>query len=120
MSATTKLMGLLTGLSAVAVIGVSVAQGVEPHDYIKNPAIGAGQQSTFHTGMGETGLPPINEQAAVAVIVQEPVVAVAPEPAPVVAQAPEPVPQTTTMGAAPAPVEAAPTPVTPAPRADRN
>lgn len=120
MSTTTKLMGLLTGLSAVAVIGVALAQGVEPHDYIKNPALGAGQQSTFHTGMGETGLPPVNEQARVAVIVTEPVVAVAPAPAPApvyVAAAPV---ETTTMGAAPAPVEAAPTPMAPRRRADRN
>ena len=118
MSATTKLMGLFAGLSAVAVISVAVAQGVEPHDYIKNQALGAGQQSTFHTGMGETGLPPINEQARVAVIVTEPVVAVVPAPAPVyVAAAPV---ETTMMGAAPAPVEAAPTPMAPRRRADRN
>ncbi|MBI2772461.1 MAG: hypothetical protein HYX47_22770 [Burkholderiales bacterium] len=119
MSATTKILGLLTGASAVAVISVAFAQGVEPHDYIKNPALGAGQQSTYHTGMGETGLPPVNEAARVAVIIQEPVVAVAPAPVETVAVAPAPV-ETTTMGAgpAPAPVEAAPAPKRV--RADRN
>ncbi|MEP6791583.1 MAG: hypothetical protein ABI907_09445 [Ramlibacter sp.] len=119
MSTTTKILGLLTGASAVAVISVAFAQGVEPHAYIKNPALGAGQQSTFHTGMGETGLPPINEQVRTAVIVTEqPVAVVAPEPAPVEQVAAAPV-ETTTMGAGPAPVEMTPTPA-PAPRADRN
>ena len=119
MSVTSKIMGLIAGVSAVGVIGVAVAQGVEPNDLIPSLAIGAGQQSTYHTGMGETGLPPINEAARVAVIIQEPVVAVAPAPVETVAVAPAPV-ETTTMGAgpAPAPVEAAPAPKRM--RADRN
>ena len=43
MSATTKIVGLIAGLSAVAAIGVAVAQGVPPNPYIANPALGAGQ-----------------------------------------------------------------------------
>src|SRR3972149_1173150 len=56
MSAFTKCAGLLAGLSTVAVIGVAVAQGQPPNPMITNHAIGAGQQSTHVTPMGETGV----------------------------------------------------------------
>jgi hypothetical protein len=120
MSALTKCAGLLAGLSTVAVIGVAVAQSEPPNPLITNPAIGAGQQSTHITPMGETGvLAPLDEMRTTATITREPQVAQvapAPEPAPV-AQAPaEPAPaeSTVAMGNAPEPAPA------PAKRADRN
>lgn len=119
MSAFTKCAGLLAGLSTVAVIGVAVAQSEPPNPYVTNPAIGAGQQSTHVTPMGETGvLTHPGEMRTAATITREPEVAQvapapepAPAPAPVAAApapAPEPVaaapaPSTTTMGAAPEP-----------------
>jgi len=130
MTVLTKFAGLLAGVSAVAVIGVAVAQSEPPNPLITNPAIGAGQQSTHVTPMGETGvLAPIGgevrsatitrqpEVAAVAPPAPEPVAA-APEPAPepvAAAPAPEPAPTTVAMGAAPEP---APAPVRV--RRDRN
>jgi len=123
MSATTKVVGLIAGLSAVAAIGVAVAQGVPPNPYIVNPAMGAGQQSTHMTSMGETGVPGLIDPVRTAVIVRQQEVAVA--PAPVVAE-PAPAPVVTaqtetapaaTMGAAPEP---APAPVERVARADRN
>ena len=120
MSALTKCAGLVAGVSAVAVIGVAVAQSEPPNPLVTNPAIGAGQQSTHLTPMGETGvLAPLGEITTAATITRQPEVAsVAPapaaaEPAPApapVAQAPEPAP-TTSMGAAPEPqLEPAPAP----------
>jgi hypothetical protein len=123
MSAFTKCAGLLAGLSTVAVLGVAVAQSEPPNPYITNPAIGAGQQSTHMTPMGETGvLTHPGELRTAAIVRQNEVAAVAPtpEPAPApapVAAAPTPEPQTTTMGAAPAPAEPAPQKVA---RADRG
>jgi hypothetical protein len=123
MSATTKVVGLIAGLSAVAAIGVAVAQGVPPNPYIVNPALGAGQQSTHMTSMGETGVPGLTDPIRTAVIVRQQEVAVAPAPmiaepapAPVVAAQVETAPAATTMGAAPEP---APAPVRIAKR-DRN
>lgn len=125
MSATTKIVGLIAGLSAVAAIGVAVAQGVPPNPYIANPALGAGQQSSHMTSMGETGVPGLTDPVRTAVIVRQESVAVA--PAPVMAQpAPAPAPvvaaqvetaPAATMGAAPD--EPARTPQRIA-RADRN
>lgn len=110
MSALTKCAGLLAGLSTVAVIGVAVAQSEPPNPYITNPAIGAGQQSTHMTPMGETGVLAHPGEMRTATITKQPEVAtVAPAPEPVaVAPAPEPVaaapePTTTSMGAGPAP-----------------
>lgn len=119
MSAMSKLAGFAAGVSAVAVIGVAVAQGVEPNADIPNHPIAAGQQSSHETAMGETGVPAWEKQLPqTAVIVLEQPVAVIETPAPVAAT--EPAPQTTTMGAAPA--ETAPEVVAEAPvaRADRN
>lgn len=109
MSAFTRCAGLLAGLSAVAVIGVAVAQGDPPNPYITNPAIGAGQQSTHMTPMGETGVLTHPGELRTATITKQPeVAAVAPEPVAAAPAAPEPVaaapePATTAMGAGPAP-----------------
>jgi hypothetical protein len=122
MSRTTKCIGVLAGLSAVAAIGVAVAQGVPPNPLIANPALGAGQQSSQHTSMGETGVPGFVEPMRTAVITREPEVAVAapePAPAPVAAAVPEPAPAPVVMGAAPAPAPAEPEPILAA-RQDRN
>jgi hypothetical protein len=125
MSAFTKCAGVLAGLSTVAVLSVAVAQSEPPNPYITNPAIGAGQQSTHLTPMGETGVLTHPNEMRTAAITREPEVAyVAPQqeaaPAPVeqVAAAPEPAPSATQMGAAPAAAEPQPAPA-PA-KADRN
>lgn len=121
-----KIAGLAAGLSAVAAIGVAVAQGVPPNPFIANPALGAGQQSSHLTSMGETGVPALLDQVQTAQVttVRE-VARVEPAPAPapvaVIAQAPAPAPapvvvEQQQMGAAPAPAEPAPM----APKADRN
>ena len=115
-----KIAGLAAGLSAVAAIGVAVAQGVPPNPFVSNPALGAGQQSSHLTSMGETGVPGLIDQVQTAetTVVRE--VARVEEPAPIIAQAPAPViVEQQQMGAAPAPVEAAPAPVL-QPRADRG
>lgn len=110
MSAMKKIAGLIAGASAVAVFGVAIAQGVPPNPFVSNPALGAGQQSTHLTSMGETGVPGFVDQVQTATITPAPV-AVAPAPEPVVqAQAPAPAPvEQQTMGAAPA--EPAPAPM---------
>ena len=108
-----KIAGLVAGVSAVAVIGVAVAQGVPPNPFVTNPALGAGQQSTHLTSMGETGVPGLIDQVQTAQITTVQPVAVVEQPA-VVAQAPAPAPvieERQSMGAAPAPVEQAPAPV---------
>ena len=124
MSATTKCLGFIAGLSAVAAIGVAVAQSVPPNPLVTNPPIAAGQQSTQHTSMGETGVPGLTDTVRTATIVRTQEVAVAPAPvmaapmpapAPVVAAQVETAP-TATMGAAPEP---APAPMRIA-RSDRN
>ncbi|RYY72508.1 MAG: hypothetical protein EOO24_47740 [Comamonadaceae bacterium] len=99
-----KIAGLVAGASAVAVIGVAVAQGVPPNPFLTNHALGAGQQSTHLTSMGETGVPGFVDQVQTAqiVTVQEVAVAPAAEPAPAPAQ------EVQQMGAAPAPAEPAP------------
>lgn len=115
-----KIAGLIAGASAVAVLGVAVAQGVPPNPFVTNHALGAGQQSSHLTSMGETGVPGLLGQTRVAeVAAPAPIVSVAPA-APVA-----PAQETQSLGAAPAaPVvqqqEAAPTPAAPAPRADRG
>ena len=127
MSLITRIAGVAAGVSTVAVIGVALAQGVPPNPMVRNPALGAGQQSVHLTPMGETGvLYPYGEVQQTATLTkeepvaaapaQEPVAAApAPDPAPVAA-APEAAPQepAQTMGAAP---EEQPTHVA---RADRN
>ena len=106
-----KIAGLVAGVSAVAVIGVAVAQGVPPNPFVTNPALGAGQQSTHLTSMGETGVPGLIDQVQTAQITTVQPVALVEQPA-VVAQAPAPViEERQSMGAAPAPVEQAPAPV---------
>jgi len=128
MSLFTKIAGVAAGVSAVAVLGVAIAQGQPPNPLITNHAIGAGQQSTHVTPMGETGVLAWIGETRTATLTKEPEpvaaapapapepVAAAPAPAPEpVAAAPAPEPSTTTMGAAPA----EPEPMRVA-RADRN
>ena len=112
MSATTKFVGLVAGLTAVGAIGVAIAQGVPPNPYIANPALGAGQQSTHMTSMGETGVPGLTDTVRTATIVRQREVAVvatpapvaaAPKPAPVVVAAQTEVAPTATMGRIPSP-----------------
>ena len=93
-----KIAGLIAGASAVAVIGVAVAQGVPPNPFISNPALGAGQQSTHLTSMGETGVPGMIDQVQTAQTVIEQRTAIVETPA-YVAQAP--VVEQQSMGAAP-------------------
>jgi hypothetical protein len=117
-----KIAGLAAGISAVAVIGVAVAQGVPPNPFVTNPALGAGQQSSHLTSMGETGVPGLIDQVQTAQITTVREVARVQEPAPVVAQAQAPAPaapvvEQQQMGAAPAPA-AEPAPM--APKQDRN
>lgn len=116
-----KIAGLVAGVSAVAVIGVAVAQGIPPNPFVSNPALGAGQQSSHLTSMGETGVPGLIDQVQTAQITTVREVARVEEPAPVVAQAPAPVIQEQQqMGAAPAPVEEAPAPAVMPRKADRG
>src|SRR3954467_983127 len=109
-----KIAGLVVGASAVAAIGLAVAQGVPPNPFVSNPALGAGPQSPHLTSMGETGVPGMIDQVQTAQVTTVREVARIEEPAPIVAQAP--VVEQQSMGAAPAPVEAAPMPA----KADRN
>jgi hypothetical protein len=109
-----KIAGLVAGVSAVAVFGVAVAQGVPPNPFVTNPALGAGQQSAHITPMGETGVPGLIGQVQTAQVTTVREVARVETPAPIVAQAP--VVEQQSMGAAPAPSEPAPM----APKADRN
>ena len=112
-----KIAGLIAGASAVAVIGVAVAQGVPPNPFVSNPALGAGQQSSHLTSMGETGIPGLIDQVQTAQTVTVQEVARVEQPA-VVAPAPAPVivEERQAMGAAPAPVME----TAPAPKADRG
>lgn len=109
-----KIAGLVAGMSAVAVIGVAVAQGVPPNPFVTNHALGAGQQSSHLTSMGETGVPGLIDQVQTAQITTVAPVAIVERPA-VVAAAPVIVEERQAMGAAPAPAE----PVM-APKADRG
>lgn len=126
MSLFTKIAGVAAGVSTVAVLGVAIAQGQPPNPLIPNHAIGAGQQSTHVTPMGETGVLAWMGETRTATLTREPEpVAAAPAPAPEpvaaapapepVAAAPAPEPSTSSMGAAPA----EPEPMRVA-RADRN
>lgn len=56
MSAFKKIAGLITGVSAVGVLGVALAQGVPPNPNVSNPALGAGEQTVNMTPIGETGV----------------------------------------------------------------
>lgn len=91
-----KIAGLVAGASAVAVMGIAVAQGIPPNPFVGNPALGAGQQSTHITSMGETGVPGFVDQVQTAQVVTVEEVAVAPAPAP----APAPAQEAQQMGAA--------------------
>jgi hypothetical protein len=56
MSSTT-LKGMLAGFAALAIAGTALAQGNPPNPAVKDPAVGAGQQSSKTTPMGTTGTP---------------------------------------------------------------
>ena len=113
-----KIAGLVAGASAVAVMGVAIAQGIPPNPFVSNHALGAGQQSVHLTSMGETGVPGLIDQVATAQVTTVQEVARVEAPAPVVAAAPAPIiEERQSMGAAPAPMEQ---PAAPAPRADRG
>ena len=55
MTASRQFKSLLAGVAAVALMGSAMAQGNPPNPAIKSAPIGAGQQSTQKTPMGETG-----------------------------------------------------------------
>ena len=57
MTASNQIKGLLAGVAAVALIGTAMAQGNPPNPAIKSAPIGAGQQSSQKTPMGDTGTP---------------------------------------------------------------
>ena len=57
MTASKQFKGLLAGVAAVTLIGTAMAQGTPPNPAIKSAPVGAGQQSTQKTPMGETGTP---------------------------------------------------------------
>jgi len=114
-----KIAGLVAGVSAVTVMGVALAQGIPPNPFVSNPALGAGQQSSHLTSMGETGVPGLIDQVQTAQVTTVREVAQV-APAPIVAQAPAPVIEQQQMGAAPAPIEQpAPAPVM-KPKRDRG
>jgi hypothetical protein len=64
MSASTQFKGVLAGLAAVAIAGAAIAQATPPNPAAKDPAVGAGQQSTQATPMGSTGTPAGGSTAA--------------------------------------------------------
>ncbi|MBA2673020.1 proteophosphoglycan ppg4 [Ramlibacter sp.] len=57
MNASIQLKALVASLATVAIVGTAMAQGTPPNPAVKNPALGAGQQSTQNTPMGTTGTP---------------------------------------------------------------
>lgn len=113
-----KLAGLIAGASTVAVLGVAIAQGQPPNPLITHHAIGAGQQSSHITPMGETGvLTQLGEIRTATIVRQEEVAVVVAPPAPVQERvAVVEAPQVVAMGAPPAPAEPAPMPA----KQDRN
>ena len=120
MSTLSKIAGLVVGVSTVATLGIAIAQGQPPNPLVSNPAIGAGQQSTHITPMGETGVLTQMNEIRVATITKQQDVAVVTPPA---APAPAPVAQvqestTVAMGAPQAPAEMPH--AAPAPKRDRN
>lgn len=119
MTALTKCAGLIAGISTIAAIGVAVAQSEPPNPLVRNPAIGAGQQSSFLTPMGETGVLAWRQEISPPTITRQPEVATVAPPAP--SPAPEPAPVAAAPEPAPAPqVAMAPPEPAPAPRIDRN
>lgn len=57
MTSSKFIKSLIAGAAAVALIGTAVAQGTAANPAVKNPATGAGQQSSQGTPMGTTGTP---------------------------------------------------------------
>ena len=114
-----KIAGVLVGASAVAVIGLAVAQGVPPNPFVTHHALGAGQQSSHLTSMGETGVPGFIDQVQTAQVttirevarVEAPALYIVQAPVPVPAPFPAPAMEVQSMGAAPAPMANAPAPM---------
>lgn len=106
-----KIAGVIVGASAVAVIGLAVAQGVPPNPFVTHHALGAGQQSSHLTSMGETGVPGFIDQVQTAQVTTIQEVARVEAPAAVIVQAPAPAMEMQSMGAAPAPMADAPAPM---------
>lgn len=110
-----KVAGLVVGVSAVAAVGVAVAQGQPPNPFITNAALGAGAQTVHLTPIGETGVlaqvgevrqtAALTRQAETASVAPAPAEPVAEAPAPAETVAAAPAPDTTTLGAGPAPSE---------------
>jgi hypothetical protein len=98
MSAFKKVVGLVTGASAVAVIGVAVAQSVPPNPINQSGSEGAGSQTVHMTPIGETGVlaeAPMEAQPVATLTKENEQASVAPQPAEPVAQAaPAPAPET--------------------------
>jgi hypothetical protein len=87
-----KVVGFFTGVSAVAVIGVAVAQSVPPNPMNKSGSEGAGSQTVHMTPIGETGVlaeAPMAVEPVATLTKENEQASVAPQPA----QAPEPVAQ---------------------------
>ena len=57
MTTSRHIKGLLAGVAATAVMGTAMAQGNPPNPAVKSAPVGAGQQSSQKTPMGETGTP---------------------------------------------------------------
>lgn len=57
MTSSKFIKSLIAGAAAVALVGTAVAQGTAANPAVKNPATGAGQQSSQGTPMGTTGTP---------------------------------------------------------------
>lgn len=64
MNASRVLKGLLGGATVAASVGVALAQGTPVRPNATGPAQGAGQESTLHTPMGETGTPHTHSNSA--------------------------------------------------------
>lgn len=57
MTSSKLIQSLVAGAAAFALVGTALAQGTAANPAVKNPATGAGQQSTQNTPMGTTGTP---------------------------------------------------------------
>lgn len=64
MNASQRLKSLLTGAAIAASVGVAFAQGTPVRPNSAGAAQGAGQESTLHTPMGQTGTPHGHPNAA--------------------------------------------------------
>ena len=97
---------ILVAAVAAAAFSLAFAQSAPPRPGVTNPAIGAGQQSTHLTPMGETGVLTHPGELRTAAITKEPEVAtVAPAPEPVAAAPAAPAPEPVAAAPAPEPAQ---------------